>query len=365
MIAARPTDITILICTRNRQTLLGETLDTLADLNVPRNWKCEVLVVDNGSTDETRRVVGERVPHYPITLRYLYEPVPGKSNAMNAGIDASDGTVLACTDDDVRVGRDWLTAACDPLLSSADHSFCYTGGPVRPIWDEPCPEWFPRGPSDLWGAIAILDYGPDRFVFEERRRVPLGANFAVRRDLFERIGGFVGALGRSTTRTLLGQELPELFRRARAAGARGLYVPQMEVFHHIPAARLTPSYCRRWWFGKGVSRARVDRIHPVTELDLDLRTTRHLAGVPRFMVGEAARDLWRWIGAALRHDAAERIRIETRLCFFAGYAWERQRYHWRQDTASILPPTIRARPDSAARVGRATASPSDPQACAS
>jgi hypothetical protein len=147
-------------------------------------------------------------------------------------------------------------------------------------------------------------------------------------------------LGRSTTRTMLGQELPELFRRARAAGARGLYVPAMEVFHHIPARRLTPSYCRRWWFGKGVSRARVDRIHPLTELGVDLRLTRYLARVPQFMLGDSARDLWRWARALARRDFSERVCVESRLCYFLGYAWEQQHERWRTEAFDAGPPMI-------------------------
>jgi hypothetical protein len=116
------------------------------------------------------------------------------------------------------------------------------------------------------------------------------------------------------------------------------------VFHHIPAARLTPSYCRRWWFGKGVSRARVDRLHPVTELALDLRTTRHIGRVPQFLFGDAARDFWSWIRAAWRGQSAERIRLETRLCFFLGYVWERQRERWRADRGERTPPAIGPRP---------------------
>lgn len=331
-------DVTILICTRNRDRLLGETLDILAKLDVPPSWKCEVLVVDNGSTDGTRAAVLGRVTGYPLPLRYLLERAPGKSNALNTGIAATRATVLACTDDDVRVNRDWLRAGCAPLLDPSA-GIAYTGGPVQPIWDSPCPDWFPRSPSDLWGTIAILDYGPHSFVFEDRQKVPLGANFAFRRDLIERLGGFIPALGRSTTRTLLGQELPEFLRRVKAIGARGLYVPEMEVFHHIPAARLTPAYCRRWWFGKGVSRARVDRVRPVTELGVDLRSTPHIARVPRFMVGSAWHNLGRWAAAAVRRDLSERIRLEARLCYFAGYVWERQRERRHAvSAASSIPP---------------------------
>ena len=335
----RRMDVTILICTRNRSQLLGETLDVLAKVSVPPGWRCEVLVVDNNSTDDTVKTVMDRVADYPLPLRYLHEATPGKSSAMNAGIAASNATILACTDDDVRVGRNWLEASCGPLLDGGDggeHS--YTGGPVRPIWDGPCPDWFPRTPSNLWGTIAILDYGPKPFTFEDERKVPLGANFAIQRDLIDRVGGFVPSLGRSTTRTLLGQELPELFRRAHAADARGLYVPEMEVFHHIPARRLTPSYCRRWWFGKGVSRARVDRMHPITELGIDLRSTPHLAGLPKFMIGDAARELWRWLAALVRRDFPERVNIESRLCYFLGYAWQRLREPRRAVPPQAAPP---------------------------
>ena len=43
------------------------------------------------------------------------------------------------------------------------------------------PAWLDQTRPDLWGTLAILDYGPEPFVFEERQRVPLGANMAVRR----------------------------------------------------------------------------------------------------------------------------------------------------------------------------------------
>jgi glycosyltransferase involved in cell wall biosynthesis len=342
----RNLDVTILICTRNRRRLLNETLDCLEEMTIPARWRCEVLVVDNHSTDDTQASVLERISRYQLPLRYIDEPSPGKSNAMNTGIAAANGTVLACTDDDVRVSRRWLEAACGPLLDERyEHS--YTGGPVRPIWDGPCPDWFPRAPSNLWGTVAILDYGSLPFVFEARRKVPLGANFAIRRDVIERVGGFVPSLGRSSTRIMLGQELPELFRRARAAGARGLYVPEMEVSHHIPTRRLTPSYCRRWWFGKGVSRSRVDRMHPLTEMGIDLRAIRHVARVPRFMFADSARDLWRWVVALVRRNFSERLGIEARLCYFLGYVWERQRERWQSVGFKTAPPMIPPRAHAA------------------
>jgi glycosyltransferase involved in cell wall biosynthesis len=320
----QPVDITVLICTRNRAALLPRTLESLAAMTVPPSWRWEVLVVDNGSTDDTWQIIEKTAKTFPVPLRGHFEAQPGKSSAMNSGLRVSQSRVVACVDDDVIVSRDWLASGCTPLMDESS-SFAYTGGPVEPVWESGRPSWFPATRADLWGTVAILDYGSEPFVFEDERRVPLGANVAFLREAIDRAGGFVTSLGRSNSRVLLGQELPEFFRRTRAFGVRGKYVPAMRVAHWVPAARLTRSYFRRWWFGKGVSRARVDRLHPVTELGLDLRSVRHIAGVPRFMFGDLLRDLGSWARALLKGDRIEAMERQTRACYFAGYAWERIR----------------------------------------
>jgi glycosyltransferase involved in cell wall biosynthesis len=307
-------EATVLICTYNRADRLAETLESLSRSLTALRWN--VLVVDNNSTDHTRQVVTSRVDRYPVPLVYLYEPRQGKSNALNTGLSHTDASIVVFTDDDVRVGEHWLEAGCRPLLD--DPSIDYTGGPVEPIWERPCPAWLDRTRSDLWGTLAILDYGSDPFIFEDRRRVPLGANMAVRRTLIDRIGGFDPRLGRSGS-SLLGQEQAEFFCRSRAIGARGLYVPEMSLHHHVPAARLTRDYFRRWWYWKGVSKCRLEQRHPVTELGIDVSRVRRLAGIPRFMFGSALRDLAGWAFALLSCDAAALTRHEMMLCYFAGY----------------------------------------------
>ena len=333
MVDGSPPSVTVLICTRNRAALLPRTLDSLARVHVPPSWAWDVLVVDNGSSDGTWQIVAEKSRTYPVPLRCRFEAQPGKSAAMNAGVKATRSRVIACVDDDVLVCPGWLLSGCAPLLEDSS-PYAYTGGPVEPVWEARRPEWFPTTRDDLWGTVAILDYGPDSFVFEDARRVPLGANVAFRRDLVENAGGFVTALGRSNSRILLGQELPEFFRRTRTLGARGLYVPEMRVAHWVPSARMTRSYFRRWWFGKGVSRARVDRLHPVTELGLDLRAVRHIAGVPRFMFGDLLRDLGSWARAMTAGDRVAAMHRQTRACYFAGYFWERMRRGRRSDAVA-------------------------------
>jgi glucosyl-dolichyl phosphate glucuronosyltransferase len=199
-----------------------------------------------------------------------------------------------------------------------DPAIDYTGGPVDPIWEGPCPAWLDRTRPDLWGTLAILDYGPASFVFEERRRVPLGANMAVRRSLIDRIGGFDPHLGRRG-HSLLGQEQAEFFCRSRDVGARGVYVPDMRLHHHVPAKRLTRGYFRRWWFWKGASKARLEQRHPFTEMGVDLTRVPRVFGVPRFLIGSAIRDAAGWLVGVLMLNRMERMRRAMMLCYFAGY----------------------------------------------
>ena len=314
MIAPRPLTASVLICTYNRCTLLRRTLASLRGVVTIREWA--VIVVDNNSSDETRAVVEEAARTFPVPLQYIFEPRQGKSYALNTGIERAAGEVIVFTDDDVEVEPHWVEGACRAL--DLDDSLDYTGGPVRPIWGAPPPAWLDQTRGDLWGTLAILDYGTDQFVFEERKRVPVGANMAVRRRLVERVGGFHPELGRRG-KSLLGQEQAEFFARSRAAGARGVYVPSMELRHHVPASRLTKDYFRRWWYWKGLSRARVEAMHQRTELGLDLSTVPHIAGVPRFVLGQLPRAAFRWLAAVLRRRWQEAARQEMQCAYTWGY----------------------------------------------
>jgi glucosyl-dolichyl phosphate glucuronosyltransferase len=324
---------TVLICTYNRAPLLAETLDSLRLQRATRPW--DVIVVDNNSTDDTRAVVAERTAGYPVPLSYVFEPRQGKSSALNTGLACTSSDIVAFTDDDVRVGPGWLEAACSTL--ARDSAVEYVGGPVQPLWGGTPPPWFDRVRHDLWGTLALLDYGPDTFIFEERRKVPLGVNMAVRRRLFDRIGGFNAAFGR-TGYALLGQEQAEFLTRSRASGAIGRYVPSMQLEHYVPEARLTKGYFRRWWFWKGVSRSRLDALHQLTETGLDLRSVPHVAKVPRFVWGMLPRAAWRWIQARIERDDCAAVLEEMRLYYSAGYI--------RARLSRTAPPAITSPPQA-------------------
>jgi glycosyltransferase involved in cell wall biosynthesis len=71
----------IVIVTRNRAEHLAATLDSLRQVVVPVGLDCELMVIDNGSTDETARVVGA-FDHDEISVCHVFEEKRGKSAGM-------------------------------------------------------------------------------------------------------------------------------------------------------------------------------------------------------------------------------------------------------------------------------------------
>ena len=61
------------------------------------------------------------------------------------------------------------------------------------------------------------------------------------------------------------------------------------------------------------------------ELGLDLRTVPHIMGVPRFMIGDAVRDLALWARALVSGSVQDRMVCEMRAAYFGGYWWDRHR----------------------------------------
>jgi len=95
--------ITVILCTHNRCQSLATALRSVAASLLPPSVEWEVLVVDNNSCDQTREIVEEFCRQYPTRFCYLFEPKKGKSEALETGLRAARGDIVAFMDDDVRV----------------------------------------------------------------------------------------------------------------------------------------------------------------------------------------------------------------------------------------------------------------------
>jgi glycosyltransferase involved in cell wall biosynthesis len=326
-------DFTVIIATHNRAQHLDDTLLHLGRIDSVRDW--EVIVVDNNSSDDTAAVVARRARDFPVPLRYLHEPVQGKYEAMNSGIRAARGRIIAATDDDARVMPDWLDRAEAALL---EHHCDFVGGPVRPLWDGQPPAWLDVESATVQKVIAITHHGPGPREYGAGLGWPLGVNVAYRRQAFERAGLFDASLGRKAG-TLRSQSQREWHLRARAAGLRGFYVPDMVVHHRVAVDRLKKQYFRRWFYWHGISRASLywrfgfDPEEP--DAVQHIEPLPQIAGVPRHLVTKAPRAVRSWLWRSLRREDKRAFEYEMWLCFFAGLALECSRQRRRPFMAHL------------------------------
>ena len=246
-------DITVILCTYNRCQDLAGALQSIAISQVASSVTWEVLVVDNNSTDRTRHVVADFCRWHPAHFRYLFEPHPGKSNALNTGIANARGAVLAFVDDDVNVEPTWLQNLTADLLG--DSEWAGIGGRVLAAEKFTPPSWLPDSFHSV--VFACFDLGNDA---AELDHAPYGANMAYRKSVFEKYGGFRIDLG-PTPNSQIRNEDTEFGRRLLGAGERLRYEPSAVVYHPIPHGRITKEYFFSWWFdyGRAMIRERGDR----------------------------------------------------------------------------------------------------------
>jgi glycosyltransferase involved in cell wall biosynthesis len=300
--------LSVVLCTHNRAALLPPALHALLDQEPP--VENEIIVVDNCSTDATRDVV-ESIARSSSRLRYVFEPELGLSAARNTGIAHARAELIAFTDDDVRASRTWTSAlvACFAAHPEAD----WVGGKVVPEWTSPPPRWLSAAGL---APLALNDFGDEPFAVSPARPVCLiGANLAVRRRAFDRVGLFsrrVQRLGEGAGST----EDHELQIRFLNAGLIGRYDPRILVRAPVSRERLEKHYHREWHSGHGRSYALMR--DPSFE-----RSARTVLGVPAHVYRAAAGELGAWLSAVLAGRRAAAFAHELRLRFLMSYARQR------------------------------------------
>lgn len=238
-------DITVAICTYNRCRLLRNALESLEGIRIPTDLAWEVLVVDNGSTDETPSVVDEFADSLP--LRRVEEPRGGVSHARNRSVEAARGDTIIWIDDDVELSPGWLEAYREAFERWPEAAFF--GGPVRPRFTRDPPGWLREGFPEVSEPFPTRELGDRPFEITEPEELPTGGNYAVRATV-HRGRRYNAELGRSGT-DLVGGEETELLRTLLREGHTGRWVPGAEVHHLIEPSQMNLRYVRRRYRGWG------------------------------------------------------------------------------------------------------------------
>jgi glycosyltransferase involved in cell wall biosynthesis len=228
--------VSVVICTRNRPDLIGNAVASVLGNTYPN---FEVLVVDQSDDGRTRHVVTELAASHR-NLRYLHTNPPGLSRAYNVGVRETTGQILAFTDDDCIAPPHWLDRVVAAFQSEPEADMLY-GQVLLPESLAGTPHEVPtleiRHPRRLSWRDGFQVYG-------------MGANFAARRRLFERIGGFDEALGGGGP-LKSSQDFDFQFRVYRA-GAVVLLRPDVAVDHYgVRTSEQWPATLRAYGMGDG------------------------------------------------------------------------------------------------------------------
>jgi glucosyl-dolichyl phosphate glucuronosyltransferase len=237
----------VLIPTLNHSKKLAKCLKCLSEV-LKGNQEVEVIVIDNGSNDETSRIV----PKYKAKLNvlsYHYCDEPGLMAARHMGAEKSKGDILCFLDDDSLVDRKWMQGISDAFR---EEDVALVGGPCIPKYEVDPPDWV----EYFWQQtefgrvntfLSLVDFGTKKI--EMSPSYVYGCNYSIRKDVFFEFGGTNP------------DYLPEPFKFYQGDGESGLnsklgrskfktvYHPKAKIHHLIPASRLTVEYfCRRRYF---------------------------------------------------------------------------------------------------------------------
>lgn len=209
--------VSSVICTRNRPDLIGTAVSSVLANTYP---DFDLLVVDQSTDGRTGDIVRALQAEHP-NLRYLHTEKAGLSRAYNIGIRETTGEILAFTDDDCVAPTDWISNVVTAFQAETDAELMY--GQVL----------LPTSLADRPDDVPTLSI-PE--AWRQNRRVApfqvygMGANFAARRSLFNRIGLFDEILGGGGP--LKSSQDFDLQYRAYIAGVTTTYRPEVKLDHY-------------------------------------------------------------------------------------------------------------------------------------
>jgi GT2 family glycosyltransferase len=204
----------------------------------------EIIIVDNsplsGGARETATYFKEKYAEFDGFIKYVEVLHKGLSFARNAGIWAASGKILLFLDDDV--------LADYHLIEEIFSAFKYhenagiIGGQVILDVPFPRPEVARHGYETLWSQLKV-QYSTYKEV-TQNFEFPYGANFAIRRDLALKIGGFSTSYGRVGKDYSGGEETAMSFKAQQLGYAVGIE-PRAKVLHRVDLDRFTKEHVRK------------------------------------------------------------------------------------------------------------------------
>jgi len=214
----------------------------------------EVLVIDNGSTDNTKQVV-ESFQQQSVEVRYFFDPTPGLHVGRHRGLKEAGSDVLVYADDDIQATPTWLAAIAENF---ADPAVALVGGNNYPDFKAAPPSWL----EELWqrssmdgghaiGWLSVLSLPEGRRDFSPY--LVWGCNFSIRKRVVLEASGFhPDAMPQDLIR-FRGDGESHVSQFVAERGLRCVFDSRASVYHAVTPERMTMDYFRRRTYNQGVS----------------------------------------------------------------------------------------------------------------
>ena len=244
--------LSVIIPTRNRAKYLSGALESLTRQTYPLDM-FEVIVVDNGSTDNTREACASfenRIPR----LQYIYEDAPGLHVGRHLGMKMAKSDILVYADDDIEAFPTWLEAIAE---SFQDPDVVLVGGKNMPRFESDPPDWIQK----MWekdqqgerilGYLSILDLG------DEKKEIKpcnvYGCNFSIRKSVLLEAGGFHPDAMPQELIKYRGDGESHVSMYIQEKGYKTLSHPKASVYHLVNKSRMTVEYFEKRAYLQGIS----------------------------------------------------------------------------------------------------------------
>lgn len=250
--------ISVIVPTRNRALYLRDMLHSIARQSLA-NDAFEVIVIDNGSTDETNSVL-HKFCAGALNFRGVFVLEPGLHVGRHVGMLSACGDILVFADDDIEALPTWLSSIREAFL---EPSVAMAGGNNLPKFLESPPLWVLK----LWNRCNRYGYKsiPELSVLEVGRIKQYispywiwGCNFAIRKDVLLAAGGFHPDGMPTDLIRFRGDGESHVSRFVAESNMRCVFHPGASVYHKVPSSRMTYQYFYQRGFNQGVSDSYTD-----------------------------------------------------------------------------------------------------------
>jgi glycosyltransferase involved in cell wall biosynthesis len=246
-----PPGVSLILCCHNSAARIVPTLTHLARQNVRAGTRWEVILVDNGSTDDTAGKAQAAWPKDTAPLfRIVEEPRIGLTHARVRGLKEARYEFVSFVDDDNWVAADWVEMVIDIFSAHPQCGAC--GGYVEAEFEATPPTWFGDfAPAFVTGAqVRHNDSAGDVGVL-------WGAGLTVRKSAWKQLigNGFEPVLTDRQARKMTAGGDHELCFALRLAGWTLRYDPRLRMKHFLPKDRLKWKVLRAQARGAGAAYA--------------------------------------------------------------------------------------------------------------